>query len=151
MRPVTVWVLAALSAGAAFVGASDAPAVLQFRSFGAVGDGVTDDGPALARAMKAVKAHTRPVTLRCDAKRIYRIETAPQTWVMDLDGARDVTIDGQGSEFVLKPHLRMLHARRASRIHVRRLKLDFDPLPFADGVVIEKNASARWVDVRIQQ
>ncbi len=37
----------------------------------------------------------------------------------------------------------------ASNISIKNLKIDFDPLPFAEGIIIDKNKQERYVDVRI--
>jgi hypothetical protein len=146
---VRLWLglFGALIGGAGAVAAE--PVLLSARSFGLTGDGVTDDGPALARAVEALRTATPPATLRFEAGKTYRIKTAPSTWVFELRGLRDFTLDGNGSTFVLAPHLRFVHLNACTNATVRGFSLDFDPLPFADGTVVTKNATGGWVDVKI--
>jgi hypothetical protein len=131
--------------------AADLPpaAVLRAADFGLVGDGAQDDGPALQRAVAALRRHAPPVTLHFEAGKTYRIRSAAETWVLSLKGLRDVTLDGNSSTFVLAAHLRFIRLESCTNVVVRGFSLDFDPLPFADGVVVAKNAAAKTVDVRI--
>ncbi|MGO8749593.1 MAG: hypothetical protein ACLQNE_26860 [Thermoguttaceae bacterium] len=117
--------------------------------FGARGDGVTDDGPAVQRALAEARKLPSPVTLRFEKGRTYPIKTAPSTWVFHLNGLRDFTLDGNGSTFVLDARLRLIHLTGCTRVTVRGFSLDFDLLPFADGTIVAKNPAARSVDVRV--
>ena len=124
-------------------------AEIRVAAFGAKGDGATDDGPAVQRAMEAIASHAPPVTLRFEKDRTYRIKTSPTTWVFDLNGLRDFTLDGGGCRFVLDAHLRLIHLTGCTHATVRRLSLDFDPLPFADGTIVAKDPAGRSVDVKV--
>ena len=117
--------------------------------FRCAGDGVADDGPAIQRAVEALRKSAGPVTLRFEKGRTYRIKTSPDTWVFTLNGLRDFTLDGNGSTFVLDTRLRLLHLTGCTRATVRGFSLDFDPLPFADGTVIAKDPAKRSIDVKV--
>jgi hypothetical protein len=129
--------------------AGQSPAVLRAADYGLVGDGVRDEGPALQRALEALRQHAPPVTLRFDAGKTYRIMSAAETWVFALRGLRDFTLDGNDSTFVLGAQLRFILLNNCTDAVVRGFSLDFEPLPFADGVVVAMNAAAKTVDVKI--
>jgi len=140
----------ALVAGAIASGAGEPPfANLDAARFGAVGDGVADDGPAIARMLDAASRERRPVRLRFAAGRTYLVRTAPERYVFRLRGVTDWALDGGGSLFLLDPHLRFLDLAGSRRVTVRRLRVDFDPLPFADGTVTEADAARRQITVRL--
>ena len=123
------------------------PTVLRAREFGALGDGVTDDGPAFARMLAARRDE---VTFACEPGRVYRVLSAGATpWVFDLRERRDVTLDGGGSRFLLGPEVRLLHAERCRGLTVRGLTVDYDPLPFVEGRVVAADAAAGTLDVRV--
>ena len=125
-------------------------AEIRVAEFGAKGDGVADDGPAIQHAVEALKTHAPPVTLRFEKGRTYRVKTSPTTWVFTLHGLRDFTLDGNGSTFLLDPRLRLIHLTGCSRVTVRGFALDFDPLPFADGTIIAKDPARQTIDVEVQ-
>lgn len=123
--------------------------VLCTADFGLIGDGVQDDGPALARAVEALRRHSPPVVLCFEAGKTYRIKSAPETWVFTLEKLRDFTLEGNGSSFVIDSHLRFMLVNSCTNAVVRGFSLDFDPLPFAEGVVVAKNPAAKTIDVKI--
>ncbi|MBI5834727.1 MAG: hypothetical protein HZB16_20700 [Armatimonadetes bacterium] len=123
--------------------------VLQATDYGVVANGTTDDGPALGRAMAALNAAEPGASLVLPTGRTLRIATSPTTWVIELVGRRDLTVDGGGCTLLLAPHLRLAHIRGCTNVTLRGLNLDYDPLPFADGLVVGADAKAGWVDVRV--
>ena len=76
--------------------------------YGAVGDGVTDDGPAICQAVNAAAgAHGK---LIFEANKTYYIGTStnassPFTTPFAFKGSENVTVDGQGSTFLFAPEL----------------------------------------------
>jgi hypothetical protein len=94
-------------------------------------------------------ASDRPVILTFGTERTYRIRSSPSRYVIPLKGLENVTIDGGGSTFVLEPSLRFLDVQGSRNIVIRRLRVDYDPLPFADGVVTAVDASRRTMTVRL--
>ena len=110
---------------------------------------MTDDGPAIQRAVAALLKLPTPRVLRFEPGRTYRVLTSADTWLLRLDGARGVTVEGRGSTFVLHPRCRFLHAVGATDLAVSGVSVDFDPLPFADGTVVAVDAGAGTLDVRV--
>ncbi len=132
-------------------GKGKAPVVTTIRvdANGAVGDGTHDDGPALAAAVEALRAAPRPARLLFGKGKTYRLASGPGVWAIDLRGQRDVEIDGSGSRMLLHPSRRMLSLVGCTRINAHGFSVDFDPLPFAEGAVVARNAADGWVDVRV--
>ena len=149
MRRICLLIVVVLLPGIIRAANSPEGEVLRAADFGLVGDGTQDDGPALQWAAAAMRRHAPPVTLRFDAGKTYRVTSAGETWVLSLKDLRDVTLDGNGSTCVLAAHLRFIRLNSCTNVVVRGFSLDFDPLPFADGVVVAKNPTAKTVDVKI--
>jgi len=63
-----------------------AAAVLDAGTFGVKADGVSDDGPAIARMLEAAAKATPPVVLRFQPGSAIRVETAPERYVFRLEG-----------------------------------------------------------------
>ena len=123
--------------------------VLHAADFGLVGDGVTDDGAAMQTALKALLEAPAPAQLRFESDSSYYIEHVPESYVIDWEGVQDRGINGAGATFLLAGDVRFIHLRDCARIDVRNFNIDYHPLPFADGVVVAKNAEERWVDLRV--
>jgi hypothetical protein len=123
--------------------------VLDAVEFGVKADGVTDDGAAIERMLRAVAATASPVCLKFPAGQVLRIETAPERYVFRFRRASRVTLDGNGCTFLLAPDLRFLRLNESRDVTIRNLKIDFDPLPFADGTVVAVDSDRRFVDVRL--
>ena len=121
--------------------------VFHASSFGVVGDGTTDDGPAIGRIMEAARG-TTGARVAFEPRRTYFIGTAASRYVFDISGASGLTIDGRGSTFELGPHVRVLSLVGSRRVTVRRRNVDFRPLPFGDGEVIGVDAERRRIQVR---
>lgn len=118
--------------------------------YGAKGDGVGDDGPAISRMVAAALANRdEPATLQFETNKTYRISSIPGAYLFDLDGVKNLTLDGGGSVFLLAPEPRFLSLKRSQRVMIRRLKVDYSPLPFADGLITGVDVKNRQVDIRL--
>jgi len=126
-----------------------AAVTLRAESFGAVGDGTTDDGPAIARMLSAAAAAEAPVTVEFQPARTYYAKTSSTRYLLNLSKVRDLTIDGARSTFILDPYIRFLSLTDSRNITLRGLNVDFRPLPFVDGTVAAVDAEARCLDVEL--
>ena len=129
--------------------AAAATTILASTDFGIRADGVEDDGPGIERMLATVSAANGPVRFVFPAGGRIRITTAPDRYVFRLENARNVTLDGQGSTFILGPDVRFLRVRHSNNISIRNLNIDFEPLPFVDGTVTAVNARERYVEVSV--
>ncbi|MGN6556345.1 MAG: hypothetical protein ACTHLW_21750 [Verrucomicrobiota bacterium] len=125
------------------------PVILQATDFGVEADGTQDDGPAIQRLIEAAAKLSDPVTLRFPSGKIIAVRTAPERYVFQIAAQTNLTIDGGGCEFRLGPDVRFLHLTRSQNVTVRAAKIDFTPLPFADGEVLALNPKTRELDVRL--
>lgn len=117
--------------------------------FGVKADGASDDGPAVERMLAAALATGGPIRLVFPEGKRIRVTTASERYLFRLDGRADVALDGRGSTFLLGPDARFLRMRECRRITIRRLNIDFEPLPFVDGTVTAVNARESWLDVSV--
>ena len=124
--------------------------VVRVADHGAAGDGRADDGAAFSNAVVALAAAPRPAVLRLESGRTYRI-AAGEGYAIDLAGLKDVTVEGAGATLLLGPARRAVALRGCTNATVRGLRIDYDPLPFAEAEVIAKDPAARTIDVRIAE
>lgn len=151
-----------------------AETVLHAADYGLVGDGVTDDGPALQAAVRALIAAPRPARLAFEAEATYLLRTGPDvaayvdalengpnqtvhaaqsdTYMVRLTGQEDLAVDGAGATFLIdvtEGAMGFACVEGCRNVALANLSVDYDPLPFAEGLIIAKDAAAGHVDVRV--
>ncbi len=136
--------------GAMARGGAATGAVVRVADHGAAGDGRADDGAAFSNAVAALAQAQRPAVLRLEGGRTYRV-AAGEGYAIDLAGLADVTVEGAGAALLLGPARRAVALRGCTNATVRGLRVDYDPLPFAEASVVAKDPAARTLDVRIAE
>ena len=124
---------------------------LDARDFGLIGDGHTDDGPAIARLLDAARREVGEVRIQFPPDAQVYAEETPGRYVFPLEKAQHWTLDGGGATFLLHPHLRFLSLTQSSNITLCDFNVDFRPLPFEEGTVIHVDPEARTLDVRLNR
>lgn len=115
---------------------SSAATVLQAVDYGLVGDGATDDGPAIAAMVAAGRAAPDAVRFIFPTNSEIRVATYPDGYLFAFTNSPGLEIEGGGSTFLLDPALRFLSAKASTNVAVQNLNIDFDPLPFAQGTLV---------------
>lgn len=121
------------------------------RDFHAVGDGKTDDGPALRAALKNVVDGPKPVALVFDADKTYRITSFEDTYALQLTNTQQITLHGNGAELLLLPPNKVLRLSNSADINVCGLTVDYSPLPFTQGMVVSTDAKTGTFDLEIEK
>ena len=119
--------------------------------FGAKGDGKTDDGAAIQKAVDAAVAAGAGSRVVFEQK-TYRLDwrkTAP--YQISLAGATNIAIEGNGAVLVSHPRNNLISLRNCSGVSVKGFTVDYDPLPFTQGTITEVNAKEGWIDFRIPE
>ncbi len=112
--------------------------ILHSRDYGIIGDGVTDDGPAITAAVRdAIAKHA---TLLFEGDQTYRIETGGEKLAyfsspFTMQNANGVTIDGGGSRFVFAPDQNYFILQCCRDITVRNMRFDLAVTPYLVGRV----------------
>lgn len=131
--------------------ASAAAVDFHVKRFGAAGDGTTDDGPAFRDALAAAAASGGSARVVCDDT-TYRIGfRGDDFFALTLDGAQDVTVDGQGALLVFDPRNMALMLGHCQRVTISDLRIDFDPLPYTQGVITGVDQAAGAFTVGIEE
>ncbi|MFZ2654669.1 MAG: right-handed parallel beta-helix repeat-containing protein [Victivallales bacterium] len=66
-----------------------------------------------------------------------------------LDGYRDIVIDGSGSTFWFEHEAWGFHITGSSNTTMKNIILDWDPLPYTQGVIVGMNPKEKTLDVKI--
>jgi hypothetical protein len=111
-------------------------ASLRVADFGAVGDGIHDDGPAIAAALKAAKEDGVPSTVFF-GKKIYRLGDNPTAWhCFPLIGHEDLAIEGEGATLLCPGGNLAFYFEGGRDIAVRGLAFDTIRPAFTQGEVV---------------
>ena len=120
-------------------------AVLKAADFGVKGDGSTDDGPAIGRAIAA--AMEQQATLTFESGKVYYIgstdrSAGPFGSPFAMQGADGVTVDGGGSVFRFAPGICYFAMTGNSDIRICNMKLDLSVSPYLVGTVKAVNGAS---------
>jgi len=125
--------------------------VFPVADFGARGDGNTDDQTAITRALTAAKQAGGGI-VRFDGAKTYRVigrEDLSIEPVFDLDGARNIYIEGNGATLLIHPPDRMANIAFAENIHISGFTVDYDPKPYYQGIVTSSDVPSMTVDIEV--
>ena len=153
------------------------PQNLSVRDFGARGDGRSDDGPAIRRALEAAAAAKSPVRLHFPAG-TYRIEPESRpperrawrnrisggfsSWNADtlnqahlrLLSPEHLTLEGEAGQTRLlftNPALCGIRILGGYHTTLRNLTLDYETPPFTQGRIVAANAERTRLEVEIDE
>ena len=127
---------------------TDLQGILRVRDFGAVGDGATDDAPAIGKAFEAARNAGIPSTVVFE-KKTYRLGDNPAAWHrFQMDGHEYLTIDGNGATLLCGEGSLAFHFDGGRDITLRGLTFDTVKPAFTQGEVIAVDAAGS-MDVRI--
>jgi hypothetical protein len=125
-------------------------AALRVADFGALGDGIHDDGPAIAAAFEAAKADGVPSTV-IFGKKIYRLGDNPAAWhYFQMSGHEDLVIDGGGATLLCPEGSLAFYFEGGRNITVRGISLDTIKPAFTQGAVVAVDDSGS-LDVKIME
>jgi len=125
---------------------------ISVKTFGAVGDGITDDGPAIRRALEtALKGKHRKITF--ENKRYFLGPRADCWPYFTIDGVTDLLIEGNGAELLITENNSFFEISRSTDIRIQRLTLDYaKPITFQGKVIAVSESNDRFsFDVKIDR
>lgn len=117
--------------------------------FGLLADGVSDDGPAIRAMLEVADATDAPLTLRFPKDKVIAVKTGTERYVFHLHRREQLTIDGNGCEFVLDPYLCFIDVFDCEQITVRNLQVDYSLQATAPGTIMALDEAAYTVDVQL--
>ena len=130
--------------------------VLNASDFGVKGDGVTDDGIAIGRALEA--AIEQQATLRFESGKTYYIGSTDRNAngfgsPFAMNGADGVTVDGSGSIFRFAPGISYFSIVSSSDVRLCNMKFDLSVSPYLVGTVksVDKQYVTYTTDIEPNQ
>jgi len=120
------------------------------KEYGAKGDGKSDDGPAIRKAVEAAVKAAPDATVIFEKKR-YRLARAKLDYHIALKGVKGLTIEGNGAELINNPWNNIVKLEECEDVTVRGFVLDCDPLPFTQGTITDVDAKMGSFMLKIQE
>lgn len=126
--------------------------IFRIEDFGAIGDGVTDDGAAFMAAMEAITnapADAQKV-LYLKSETTYRVMTTKDNGaVIKLDGCDNVMILGDQTKISVKLPCGGISFHHCNHVLLAGIELFFDPSPMFYGTIESFTKDGRTFDFRI--
>ncbi|MBI4977233.1 MAG: right-handed parallel beta-helix repeat-containing protein [Spirochaetes bacterium] len=119
-------------------------------SFGAKPDDAVNDLPAVEAAITAARNAGVPVEIRFEPGR-YIFDCEPTNRAaLELSNMNNLVVSGNGAEIIMKhPEVSFLKIRYATNIIVKHFVVDWDPLPFTQGIVEAVDAVNSTFDLHL--
>jgi hypothetical protein len=114
-----------------------AAGVFHVADFGAVGDGISDDGPAIRSAFAAAAAAANPAIVVFATNAVYRFDKYDNEFnQIPIKYTQGLVVEGNGSTLLINPENRSFLIWRSRDVTIRGFDIDFDPVPWTQGEVL---------------
>ena len=120
--------------------------LLNVKDYGAVGDGITDDGPAIDAAFTEATNFGGNAIVAFEKKTYYIGEKEAEWHYFNFYNLDGLVIEGNGAELVFNRTNQPFDFNHCSNITVRNLFVDFNEPTFFQGKVIAKNLQENSFD-----
>ena len=118
--------------------------IFKVESYGAKGDGKTDDGAAISKAVAAAAADSSAKKIvQFQANKTYRVTSVPSSndnnRLFDLQYAENVHIEGKNTKLLMKSPVRLGVVSESKNCSISGFIFDYSPKPFVLGKVTGKS------------
>ncbi|WP_027138654.1 right-handed parallel beta-helix repeat-containing protein [Gaetbulibacter saemankumensis] len=135
----------------------DIPTVMtvELSNFGAIPNDGKDDAIAIAKALnfcKKVSKNGSGVKLLFAPGTYDLFPNENDSHLIELNNANNILIDGNNAEIVVHDPLKgFFSVFRSKNIIIKDLFIDYDPLPFTQGKIVEIDLKNRTFDIKIDE
>lgn len=124
--------------------------------YGAVGDGVTNDGFAICRAVSAALSDPGDEKeILFDGERVYRVTEIPETNVnhclFSMRNATNISIHGRGAKLLFKGTIKLLTIENGKNFKMDGFVIDYFPKPFVIAKATGFSLEESTVDFEAEQ
>lgn len=120
---------------------------IRVTDYGAVPDSGAAANGAFARALEACGGHDAVIIFPRGRYDFHPDPDSEQTIAMALRGARNIVVDGGGSEFVFHGRMKVFHVEDCENVTLRNFSTDWDRPYISQGEFV--SVTPQYVDLRI--
>lgn len=125
--------------------------IVAVEDFGAAGDGITDDGPAIDQAIRTIAQNGGYSKLVFEPGKTYFIGEKHERWpYFIIEHVNHVVLEGNGSEILLSRSNVGFLIKDSKHITVKDLYMDYVTPTFFQGSVIAKDTVNGTIDVELE-
>jgi polygalacturonase len=136
---------------ASFFGCSKTVSEINVKDFGAIPNDGKDDTPAISKALEACISKTSSKLIfefgTYDIYGSHKDEHSNFSPSLVIKNVSNLTIEGNGSEFVGHDYSSMFHFINCINLSIANLTVDWDPLPYTQGKVTEVDSD--YIDIEV--
>lgn len=122
---------------------------IRVTDYGAVPDSGAAANGAFARALEACGGHDAVIVFPRGRYDFHPDPDSEQTIAMALRGARNIEVDGGGSEFVFHGRMKVFHVEDCENVTLRNFSTDWDRPYISQGEFV--SVTPQYVDLRIDR
>ena len=122
---------------------------IRVTDYGAVPDSGAAANGAFARALEACGGHDAVIIFPRGRYDFHPDPDSEQTIAMALRGARNIVVDGGGSEFVFHGRMKVFHVEDCENVTLRNFSTDWDRPYISQGEFVA--VTPQYVDLRIDR
>lgn len=120
---------------------------LSAKTFGAKGDGITDDGPVLRQLCNIANYSNVPVKIIFEPNSVYFIDAYLENLGgLYLNKASRVVFDGNFATLKVHPSNRAFIFKSVKNVAVKNFHIDYSPLPFTQGKILRIDDTNKNLD-----
>ncbi|MCF7863612.1 MAG: right-handed parallel beta-helix repeat-containing protein, partial [Kiritimatiellales bacterium] len=134
----------------------DKPMQFHVRDFG-VEPSSTNNYEELKAAVAAAKTNAGPVELQFEPGVVYRIgfpdgPNLQSKYALYVQGATNLVLNGQGATLLItNPEIGGICTEDSTGVEVKNFNIDYDPLPYAQGVITTVNLPESWFELKVDE
>ncbi|MGB5982112.1 MAG: right-handed parallel beta-helix repeat-containing protein [Nonlabens sp.] len=132
---------------------------VKLSDFGAIPDDGKDDTQKIIKALNFCKKIT---SAGSTVKLVFEkgtydlfsttIKNKNKTHILSLNQAKNIIVDGNGSDIIVHdPGMGFFSIFKSENVIVKNLVIDYDPLPFTQGTIVNVNMDDRYFELKIDE